>query len=123
MIIPQPGQRQRIHSDVTKTRMGNTYVFFFLPSDCARLERLHPTCAEPSDTERLSRRGRAARRRALFDGPLTRANGPRCTAERRRSIVRSRRGTRACRRSIQRSLVHLHHLVTRETPAPRPCAL
>ena len=47
MIIPQPDHRQRSHSDVTKTRMGNTYVFFFLPSDCATLERLHATCAEP----------------------------------------------------------------------------
>src|SRR5687767_10891188 len=47
MMIPQPDHRQRIHNDVTTTRMGNTYVFFFLPSDCARLEQLHATCAEP----------------------------------------------------------------------------
>src|SRR5687768_4059751 len=47
MMIPQPDHRQRIHNDVTTTRMGHTYVFFFLPSDCARLEQLHATCAEP----------------------------------------------------------------------------
>src|SRR5918995_4611898 len=46
MMIPQPDHRQRIHNDVTTTRMGNTYVFFFLPSDCARVEQLHATCAD-----------------------------------------------------------------------------
>jgi len=47
-----------------------------------------------SGTVLKSQGGRAARRRALFDGPFKRsANGPSCAAEQRRSTVRSNWGT------------------------------